>query len=138
MAAGYSRWPWWRRWFGRRAERAAAKHLRGKGYRILAANLDQPVGELDLLALQGDTLVAVEVRSTASGGTARPLESVNAAKQKKITDSVTRFLQHRGLLGRVTVRFDIIAICWPPDAQTPEIQHVEDAFPAVGRFQMFN
>ena len=39
-AAGFARWPWRRRWFGRRSERAAGRFLRKLGYRIVAANWD--------------------------------------------------------------------------------------------------
>src|SRR5919108_2292797 len=99
----FTRWPWWRRWFGRRSERAAAKFLRKLGYRVLAANVADPAGELDLLALDGETLVVVEVRSTASD---RPdaLEntaaSVDLRKQRKITGATLRFLAARKLLGK--------------------------------------
>src|SRR5213082_1198180 len=90
----FTRWPWWKRWFGRRSERAAAKFLRGLGYRLLAANVADREGELDLLALDGEMLVIVEVRSTSSD---RPdaidetAASVNFRKQKKITEATARF-----------------------------------------------
>ena len=45
--------PWWRRWFGTRSERAAARFLQRLGYRILARNYTCPHGELDLVALDG-------------------------------------------------------------------------------------
>jgi putative endonuclease len=61
--AEFGRWSFWRRWFGQRSERAAAKFLRKLGYRILAANVADTEGEIDLLALDGGTLVVVEVRS---------------------------------------------------------------------------
>ena len=71
--ASFSRWPWWRRWFGRRSERAAARFLRGLGYRVVAANVSDPAGEIDLIALDGQTVVVVEVRSTESDDLERPL-----------------------------------------------------------------
>ena len=61
-----ARKPWWRRWFGTRSERAAARFLRGLGYRILSRNYSCPLGELDLVALDSDCLVFVEVRSTGT------------------------------------------------------------------------
>ncbi len=63
---GFSRWRWWKRWFGQRSEKAAARFLRKLGYRLLATNVSDRDGELDILALDGETLVVVEVRSTSS------------------------------------------------------------------------
>src|SRR5919201_5078223 len=85
-SGGFSRWPWWRRWFGTRSERAAARYLRGLGYRILARNYRCALGELDLVALDGGCIVFVEVRSTAQADAGRPAESVDAVKQRRLTD----------------------------------------------------
>lgn len=134
---GFSRWPWWRRWFGRRSERAAARFLRKKGCRILAANVDDRLGELDLLALDGGTLVVVEVRSTESGDLQRAAESVDTAKQRRITEATLRFLARRRLLDRIPVRFDVLAVSWPAGRE-PAFHHIPHAFEAVGRFQMYN
>ncbi len=132
------KYPWWRRWFGRRSEREAARYLRQQRFHILAVNLEDTRGEIDLLALDGDTLVVVEVRSTQSADIVRVMESVDRAKQKKLTDAATRYLGRKKLLGKINLRFDILAMTWPSDAKSPTIQHIRDAFPAVGRFQMFN
>ena len=132
------KYPIWRRWFGRRSERAAAKFLRSQRFTILAVNLEDTRGEIDLLALDGDVLVVVEVRSSAGTDLVRVMESVDRAKQKKLTDAVTRYLGRKKLLGKINVRFDILAMLWPPESKAPAFHHVKDAFPAVGRFQMFN
>jgi putative endonuclease len=131
----FTRWPWWRRWFGRRSERAAAKFLRGLGYRILAANVADPAGEIDLIALDGQTLVIVEVRSTAGTDLERTAASVDHNKQRKVSDAAIRFLTRRRLLEGVNVRFDIVVLGWPPEAREPVIRHFPNAFEAVGRFQ---
>lgn len=133
----FARYPWWRRWFGRRSERAAAAYLRKSGFRILAANLDDRLGEIDLLALEGETLVVIEVRSTESDDLLRVMQTVDHVKQKKLTDAVGRYLSRKRLLGKIAVRFDVIALSWPPTAKTPTLEHVREAFPAVGRFRMF-
>jgi putative endonuclease len=134
---GLSRWPVWRRWFGGRAERAAAKFLHRLGYRILARNVQLPPGELDMVALDGRTLVFVEVRSTECAEVLRPAASVDAAKQKKLSDLALAYLQKHRLLGH-NARFDVLAVSWPGDQRDPRIVHYPDAFPSVGRFQMFS
>lgn len=137
---GFSRWRWWKRWFGRRSERAAAKFIRKLGYRILAANVSDQQGELDLLALDGETLVVVEVRSTSSDhpdALNETAKSVNYRKQKKITEATARFLSSRGLLGKIAVRYDVLVLAWPERAREPTFRHIPHAFESTGRFQFF-
>src|SRR4051794_350019 len=136
MLGGLTRWPVWRRWFGSRAERAAASFLQSRGLRVLAKNVRLTQGELDLVALDGDVIVFAEVRSTECGDVLRPAASVDAIKQKKLSELAVAFLQKHRLLGR-TARFDIIAVSWPANAKEPMIVHYPNAFEAVGKFQMF-
>ncbi len=127
--------PWWRRWFGTRSERAAARFLKHLGYRILACNYRCSLGELDLVALDRDCIVFVEVRSTEAEDADRPAASVGAVKQQRLTNLALHFLQQHQLLGR-PARFDVLAISWPADQRKPVIVHYANAFEAVGRFQM--
>jgi|SRR6516165_6382930 putative endonuclease len=128
--------PWWRRWFGTRSERAAARFLKNLGYRVVARNYACPLGELDLVALDGDCLVFVEVRSTA-GDSLKAAASVDAKKQQRLTQLAVHFLQAKKLLSRAA-RFDVLALSWPPNRGEPEIVHYVNAFEAVGRWQTFN
>jgi putative endonuclease len=135
--SSFTRWPWWRKWFGSRSERTSAEFLRKLGYRILAANVADQLGEIDLLALDGETIVVVEVRSSETKDFESLAASVNAEKQKRLTNAALRFLQRRKLLN-VAVRFDVLAICWPPEESKPKIRHYVNAFEATGRFQMYS
>jgi putative endonuclease len=129
--------PWWRRWFGSRSERAAAQFLKRQGYRIVARNYRCPRGELDLVALDDDCVVFVEVRSTGADDVSQPALSVDAAKQRRLTELALYFLQQHHLLGR-PARFDVLALSWPAGRREPAIAHFPNAFEAVGRFQMFS
>jgi putative endonuclease len=129
--------PWWRRWFGSRSERAAARFLRRLGYRLLARNYTCAHGELDLIALEGRCIVFVEVRSTESNDTERPATSVDEAKQRRLTRLALFYLQQHRLLD-CAARFDVLAISWPPGQREPRIVHHRQAFEAVGRFQMYS
>ena len=135
--AEFGRWPFWRRWFGQRSEREAARYLRKLGYRILAANVADTEGEIDLLALDGGTLVVVEVRSRSVEDPSVAAATVNYPKQRRLTEATVRFLSRRGMLG-ATVRFDVLAIAWPPGVREPTIRHIPHAFEATGRFQFFS
>lgn len=128
--------PWWRRWFGDRSERAVASFLKKDGHKILKRNYRCPLGELDLITLDGDCLVFVEVRSTEGKDTDRPALSVDHAKQQRLTRLAIHFQKKYCLLGR-QARFDIVAVSWPSDKKDPTIAHYPHAFEAVGRFQMF-
>ncbi len=127
----------WRRWFGTRSERAAAKFLKRLGHRILVRNFVHARGELDLVTLDGDCIVFVEVRSTEGEDAQRPALSVDLEKQRRLTQLALAFLKQHRLLGR-QARFDILAVSWPPKARRPKIEHHANAFEAVGRFQMFS
>lgn len=126
---------WWRRWFGSRSERAAARYLRRQGFRILAQNVSFPQGEIDIVALEGRCIVFIEVRSTESEDTTRPAESVDSRKQSRLTQAALDFLRRRRLLNQ-ECRFDVLIISWPAARREPMIDHHRHAFEAVGRWQM--
>lgn len=137
--SSFTRWPWWRKWFGFRSERTAARFLRKLGYRILASNLtdSKREGEIDLLALDGQMIVIVEVRSSETKDFESLAKSVDAEKQRRLTNAALRFLQRRRLLN-VAVRFDVLAIRWPREESKAAIWHYKNAFEATGRFQMYS
>lgn len=138
--AAFDRWRWWKRWFGRRGERAAARYLRTLGYRILAANVSDALGELDLLALDGETLVVVEVRSTGSDrpdAIEQTAASVDARKQQRVCRAATRFLAARRLLGKIALRYDVLVVAWPDGQPEPAVKHIPHAFESTGRYQFF-
>src|SRR5262245_16166704 len=137
MSEPSSRKPFWRRWFGTRSERAAGRYLRKAGFRIVAWNVSNPHGEIDLVALDGRTVVFVEVRSTADEDTSKAAASVDDRKQRKLTDVALEFLRRRGLLGH-PARFDVVIISWPPGRREPDVEHHRQAFEAVGRWQPFS
>jgi putative endonuclease len=126
--------PWWRRWFGTRSERAAARFLRCEGFRILGRNFHSRLGEIDLIALDRDCVVFVEVRSTGAADLERPSLSVDFAKQRRLSELAVQYLQRHRLLGR-RARFDVVILSWPQDQRSPVIAHHRSAFESVGRFQ---
>lgn len=128
--------PWWRRWFGSRSERAAAHFLKKLGYKILARNYSCALGELDLVALDGELIVFVEVRSTEKADSSGPSHSVDRAKQERLTRLAVYFMQRKKLLER-SARFDVLAVSWPEGAAEPAIVHFANAFDAVGNGQIY-
>ena len=123
--------PWWRRWFGTRAERAAESFLRKLGYRILVRNFTCQFGELDLIVLDKSTIVFVEVRSTEECDGERPAASVDDAKQRRLSRLALYFLKQKKLLDHAA-RFDVLTVSWPEGSKVPTIEHFKNAFEAVG------
>jgi putative endonuclease len=137
MSTSPARKPWWRRWFGDRSERAAARYLRRLGFRIVRRNYLCPHGEIDLIALDGRCVVFVEVRSTGTDDPQRPAASVGPEKHTRLTKAALHFLSEHRLLGQAA-RFDVLTLTWPEGRREPHIDHYRQAFDAVGRWQMYS
>jgi len=121
------------RLFGDRGERTAARFLRRRGLRVLLRGYRTSRGEIDLIARESDILVFVEVKTRRHGV---PAEAVTLEKQRRITLAALHFQRKYNLLEQSS-RFDIVAIVWPDDRKPPQIEHIRNAFEAVGRGQMF-
>lgn len=125
----------WR--LGAAGERAAARFLQRLGYRIVARSHRQRLGEIDLIALDGNCLVFVEVKTWASDADGDPSQAVDRRKQEKLSRAALVYLKARGLLEHRS-RFDVVAIVWPEakNAQ-PTVRHFKSAFEAIGHGQLF-
>ncbi|MES2820635.1 MAG: YraN family protein [Pseudomonadota bacterium] len=98
---------------GKAAEALARTYLENQGLRLLSQNWRCRRGELDLVMLDGDTVVFVEVRyrrHTAWGGA---IESIDARKRTKLVAAAQHFLQEQSRWSRHPCRFDVIAISAP-------------------------
>lgn len=109
---------------GRWGEELAARYLQGRGLRVLQRNLRTPVGEIDILAREGKTLVFVEVKTRRSLAFGSPQEAVGPTKQRQILRAAQWYLS--GAAPRTTVRFDVVAILAGPGE--PVIEHIVNAF----------
>ncbi len=133
---------WWRRLFpkrtlGQRGEIEAARYLKRRGYKILARGRRLAPGELDLVALDGRSIVFVEVKTRTSADVGHPAEAVDAVKQRKLTRLAVTFMKRHGLL-EFPARFDVVAITWPEGRGRPTIEHFQNAFEAVGKYEFFS
>jgi len=116
---------------GDKGERYAARYLKKQGFRIVARNHKNQFGEIDLIATDGNQVVFVEVKTRKSDKFGAPVEAVNAAKQRKLTQLAMAYLKKNKLLDR-SARFDIVGIIWPEDAKKPtDVRHYRNAFDAV-------
>ncbi|UQZ89572.1 YraN family protein [Deltaproteobacteria bacterium Smac51] len=113
---------------GRKGEDLAASHLEGLGYKIVGRNVVNALGELDLVAVDGRTVVVVEVKTRARAGR-RPSDAVDFRKRKKLTMVASLFLQSRKWSDR-PARFDVVEVVSPPGG-APMVRHIINAFEAV-------
>jgi putative endonuclease len=111
------------------SEQLAARYLESRGLLIVARNQRFKVGELDLVCLDGATLVIVEVRQRRSDDYGGALASVTHWKQRKLIRATQCFLQWKREWSHLPVRFDVIAITGTP-GRAPEVLWVKNAFSA--------
>jgi putative endonuclease len=133
---------WLRRLFprktlGQRGEAAAARFLKRLGYKIVARSNRLDPGELDLVAVDGRTVVFVEVKTRQSGDAGHPSEAVDAAKQRRLTRLAVTYLKRHRLLD-YPARFDVVAVTWPDGQRHPLIEHFPNAFDAVGKGEFYS
>ena len=95
------------------------------------------MGEIDLIALDGDCVVFVEVKTRRSSDAGRPVEAVDYHKQLKLTRLALAYLKRHNLLEH-RARFDVVSIVWSDGTRHPEIVHYKNAFEPIGRGQMFS
>jgi putative endonuclease len=144
MGRAARRWfrrAWWLylrpRTLGERGELAALKFLKRQRYRIIAHGHRGLFGELDIIAVEGRTIVFIEVKTRATHDKGHPVEAVDARKQRRLTRLGLAYLKRHGLL-ECQVRFDIVAITWADVTRPPSIEHFKNAFEPVGTTGLFS
>jgi|YNPNPStandDraft_1061719.scaffolds.fasta_scaffold19694_6 putative endonuclease len=111
---------------GAEGEDAAAKALRRCGYKILEQNYRCALGELDLVALEGKTLVFVEVKSGFARGIS-PRERVDSRKRRKLSQVAMFYLKQKRMEG-VSARFDVVEVDFHSQGGTPRVEIIPNAF----------
>ncbi len=111
---------------GKKGEDAAARHLAGLRYAILARNVRTPSGELDLVAQAGEFLVFVEVKARRGRGHGLPEEAITPRKKKHLLESAQHYLQETGWTDRPW-RIDVVAIEYTPAGVLERIEVFENA-----------
>lgn len=106
-------------------EDATAAHLSSLGYKILVRNWRLRIGELDLVAMQGTTLVFVEVKARVARSLAPPYEAVGWAKQQRLRRLAEAFvfLEHPEF---EVCRFDVVSVVVAHEGIA--LEHLQDAF----------
>ena len=94
---------------GKFGEDLARERLKDLGYRILKTNYRCSLGEVDLVARDGDVLVFVEIKTRRSESLGQIKEVVNRRKQAQLSKVALAYLKSNNLWGS-KARFDVVAI----------------------------
>ncbi len=118
---------------GERGENAAFFHLRALGYTIVARRWrsERLLGDLDLVAWDGDTLVIFEVKTRTARDFSPAEAEVDFAKQQMLRRMAAAYVRqvperHRD---RIPVRFDVLSVYLLPYRDQAEFEHFRAAFP---------
>jgi putative endonuclease len=116
---------------GRRAEDLVAIRLQTAGWLLVERNFRTRSGEIDLICLDGRTLVFVEVKAGRQGalaGPERPAFAVGRRKQLRLRRLAREWIaERRGPSGVAGYRFDVVGVSFGPDG-LPDVDHIRSAF----------
>ena len=116
---------------GKQGEDIAAEILRRQGCRILARNFRVAIGELDIVAQDGETLAFVEVKTRRGERRGTPGQSVGRRKQQKISMAAEWYLRQNRMDG-MPCRFDVVEVYLRPGGGW-DARQIKGAFDATGR-----
>lgn len=110
---------------GKWGEQIAAQYLEEKGYSILARDWKDGHRDLDLVAMDGDTLVFVEVKTRSKNFFNNPEEAVDWRKVRSLSMIASKFVKLYQI--DADIRFDIVAVIGDGGSHF-EVNHITDAF----------
>ena len=99
-----------RRSIGTKYEEVAAKYLTDSGYRILEKNFYSHHGEIDLVAMDKDTLVFIEVKYRKNSKFGYPWEAVDLRKQRRIQYGAAYYMRSHHISPQTKCRFDVVSV----------------------------
>jgi len=110
---------------GKRGEELALKTIRSMGYKDILQNYRCPLGEIDLIARDADTLVFLEIKTRRTGSTAYAKEAVTARKRRQISKVALAYMKANNC-SDTRARFDVVAISLA--GSSPKIEVIKNAF----------
>ena len=115
---------------GQWGERQARLHLEAIGYEMVAANFRCRAGEIDLVAIDGDELVFVEVKTRRGESFGRAEESISPVRAERLVDVAEEFLQSRSAFpydSETPWRIDLVCVNLDGDGTLLNVNHIKHA-----------
>ena len=113
--------------YGGFGENLAVGYIVSRGYRIIETNYKNRLGEIDIIARDGDVIVFIEVKSRRSNRFGSARASVSKSKQRKISMVALGYLRSNGGTGQ-KARFDVVAINSHESGPEDHIELIQNAF----------
>jgi putative endonuclease len=118
---------------GRAAEDLVAERLGEACWELVERNARTRHGELDIVALDGSTLVFIEVKAGREGarsGPERPILAIGPRKQRRIRRLATAWMaeRRRHLPGYAEIRFDAVGVTFDHRGRVADYEHIKAAF----------
>jgi len=110
---------------GKFGEELALRKIKRLGYKKIIRNFRCPLGEMDIIARDGDTLVFMEIKTRKGRSIDYAKEAVNARKKRQISKVALAYMKSRDC-SDVRARFDVVAISL--GRGKPEIEVIKNAF----------
>jgi len=113
---------------GKIGETAALEYIMGCGMKPLARNYRVGrLGEIDIIAKDGDTLCFIEVKARRGDRYGTPAEAVSYTKRNTIIRVAQIYIDRFGIHD-VPLRFDVIEVYMEPDGGIESVEHIKGAF----------
>ncbi len=110
---------------GRRGEELALKMIKRLGYKCIARNYRCALGEVDLIAKDGDTLVFIETKTRKGASLAYAKEAIDARKKRQLSKVALAFMKANNCC-EVKSRFDVVAVTLHGNRERIEV--IKNAF----------
>jgi len=112
---------------GKMGEDFAAGYLEKSGLQIIQRNFATRRGEIDIIAVDGDEIVFMEVKTRTNTQLGKPEEAIDEAKISKIRQIAREYLAPRDMM-ETPVRFDVMAIVWNRERKKWQARWIKRAF----------
>lgn len=109
-------------------EALVANYLRDRGRKLISAGYQCRFGEIDLIALDGETLCFVEVKTRSNLDMALPREYVTPGKQSRIKKTALYYLQQHPEYADSFCRFDVAEVYDENGHESARVEYWENAF----------
>ena len=115
---------------GHWGERQARLYLEAEGYGMVAANFRCRAGEMDIVAIDGDELVFVEVKTRRGGAYGQAEESISPVRAERLAAVAEEFLQSRSAFpydSETPWRIDLVCVNLDSGGKLLNVNHIRHA-----------
>ena len=111
---------------GKLGEKLASSALRSEGYRITDRNLKVQKREIDIVAIDGDALVFIEVKTRSGHSHGKPVEAIDKKRRIRMRKAAELYAMYKRLKD-VSIRFDVVTVDFT-DNPKGNVEIIKNAF----------